>query len=413
MREQTIEGLDPSRVTWESLEAMGRLRIQRWLQDLLEEEVTMLLGRGKSERIAVVDGSRAYRNGHGKPRRLAMSCGTVSVRRPRVRGLEERFESRLLPLFKRRMEEVSELLPQLYLHGLAQGDFELALRGLLGDGAPLSSSSIERLRSRWIGEYDEWRGRSLEGLEVVYLWADGIYVKAGIDDGKAALLVIVAALRNGDKVVLAVESGQRESKETWSGILRDLRRRGLSSPRGVVADGHLGIWGALTNVFPEAEELRCWNHKVMNVLDQLPRRLQPEAKELLRKIVYAESQAEAERHRDRFAQRYGKAHPKAAETLQRDWERMVAFFRFPKEHWKHLRTTNPVESPFAAVRLRTAAGKRYKKVASASALIWKVLMVAEKSFRRLDHPALLADVAQGAKYVDGVRVMRSKKEAAA
>jgi len=238
VREKNTEHLDPSRVTWESLEAMGRLRIQRWLQDLLEEEVTILLGRGKSERMAVVDGSRAYRNGHGKPRRLAMSCGTITVRRPRVRGLEERFESRLLPLFKRRTEEVGELLPQLYLHGLAQGDFELALRGLLGEGAPLSPSSIERLRSKWIAEYDEWRQRSLEGVEVVYLWADGIYVKAGVGDGKAALLVIVAGLRDGRKVVLSVESGQRESTETWSRILRDLRRRGLNAPRGVVADGH-------------------------------------------------------------------------------------------------------------------------------------------------------------------------------
>jgi transposase-like protein len=413
VREKNIEDPDPSSVTWESLEAMGRLRIQRWLQDLLEEEITALLGRGKSERLAAVDAARGYRNGYGKPRRLSMTCGTVTLRRPRVRGLEERFESRLLPLFKRRTEEVGELLPQLYLHGLAQGDFELALRGLLGEGAPLSSSSIERLRSKWIGEYEEWRSRSLEGLEVVYLWADGIYVKAGVDDGKAALLVIVAGLRDGQKIVLSVESGQRESKETWSRILRDLRRRGLSSPRAVIADGHLGIWGALAEIFPEAEELRCWNHKVVNVLDQLPRRLQPEAKELLRKIAYAETQAEAERHRDRFAQRYGKAHPKAVETLRRDWERMVAFFRFPKEHWKHLRTTNPVESPFAAVRLRTTAAKRYKKVANASALIWKVLMVAEKSFRCLDHPELLAEVAEGAKYVDGVRVTRSKKEAAA
>jgi transposase-like protein len=413
VREKNTEHLDPSRVTWESLEAMGRLRIQRWLQELLEEEITLLLGRGKSERVAVVDGSQVYRNGYGEPRKLAMSCGTITVRRPRVRGLEERFESRLLPLFKRRTEEVGELLPQLYLHGLAQGDFELALRGLLGEGAPLSPSSIERLRSKWIAEYDEWRQRSLEDIEVVYLWADGIYVKAGVDDGKAALLVIVAGLRDGRKIVLSVESGQRESTETWSRILRDLRRRGLNAPRGVVADGHLGIWGALTDVFPEAEELRCWNHKVVNVLDQLPLRLQPEAKELLRKIVYADKQAEAEQHRDRFAQRYGKAHPKTVETLKRDWERMVAFFRFPKEHWKHLRTTNPVESPFAAVRLRTSAGKRYKKVANASALIWKVLMVAEQNFRCLDHPELLAEVAEGAKYVDGVRVTRSTKEAAA
>ena len=413
MGEKTTERIDSSSICWENLETMARLRIQRFLQDLLEEEITDLLGRRKSERAATVDGVVGYRNGFGKARRLSMTCGTVTVRRPRVRGVEQRFESRLLPLFKRRTEEIGEMLPKLYLHGLAQGDFELALRGLLGEGAPLSSSSIERLRAKWVAEYETWQSRSLEGIEVVYLWADGIYVKAGIDDGKAALLVLVAGLRDGRKVVLTVESGQRESKETWARILRGLRARGLNAPRVVVADGHLGIWAALAEIFPEVEEQRCWNHKVVNVLDQIPLRLQPAAKDLLRRIAYAETQGECEQLRDRFAARYRKAHPKAVETLERDWERMVTFFRFPKEHWKHLRTTNPVESPFAAVRLRTTAGKRYKRVDSACALIWKVLMVAESSFRRLDHPELLPEVAERAKYVDGVRINRSKKEAAA
>ena len=413
MGEKTTQRIDSSSICWENLETMARLRIQRFLQELLEEEITDLLGRRKSERGPTVDGVVGYRNGFGKARRLSMTCGTVTVRRPRVRGLEQRFESRLLPLFKRRTEEIGEMLPKLYLHGLAQGDFELALRGLLGEGAPLSSSSIERLRAKWVSEYETWRTRSLEGVEVVYLWADGIYVKAGVDDGKAALLVIVAGLRDGNKIVLTVESGQRESKETWARILRELRARGLNAPRLVVADGHLGIWAALAEIFPEVEEQRCWNHKLVNVLDQLPIRLQPEAKDLLRRVVYAETQAESERLRDRFASRYRKAHPKAVETLERDWERMVTFFRFPKEHWKHLRTTNPVESPFATVRLRTTAGKRYKRVDSACALIWKVLMVAESTFRRLDHPELLPEVAEGAKYVDGVRVNKSKREAAA
>ena len=413
MGEKTTERIDSSSICWENLETMARLRIQQFLQDLLEEEITDLLGRRKSERAVTVDGVVGYRNGFGKTRRLSMTCGTVTVRRPRVRGLEQRFESRLLPLFKRRTEEIGEMLPKLYLHGLAQGDFELALRGLLGEGAPLSSSSIERLRAKWVAEYETWQSRSLEGIEVVYLWADGIYVKAGVDDGKAALLVLVAGLRDGRKVVLTVESGQRESKETWARILRGLRAHGLNAPRVVVADGHLGIWAALAEIFPEVEEQRCWNHKVVNVLDQIPLRLQPEAKDLLRRIAYAETQGECERLRDRFAARYRKAHPKAVETLERDWERMVTFFRFPKEHWKHLRTTNPVESPFAAVRLRTTAGKRYKRVDSACALIWKVLMVAESSFRRLDHPELLPEVAERAKYVDGVRINRSKKEAAA
>lgn len=406
MAEKSTRDRFGSRDLWESLEEMARGRIQEFVQGLLEEEVTALVGRAKSERRAGVDVPAVYRNGHGKPRKLAMMGGTVEVRRPRVRGLDERFESRLMPLFRRRTKEVGELLPQLYLHGLAQGDFELALRGVLGEGAPLSASSIERLRGKWVLEFEAWSKRDLRGLEPVYLWADGIYVKAGLEKDKAALLVIVAGLRDGRKVVLAVESGYRESAEAWGGLLRDLRARGMGVPRLVIADGHLGIWSALSQVLPEVAEQRCWNHKIVNVLDALPKKLQIEARELLCRIPYATTRREAEKLRDEFRSRYERHHPKAVETLERDWERLVAFYAFPQPHWKHLRTTNPVESPFAAVRLRTAAGKRYKKVANATALIWRVLLVAERSFRRLDHPELLPEVAQGATYEDGVRVVQ-------
>jgi transposase-like protein len=406
MVEQSTQERFGSRGIWESLEEMARERIQQFVQALLDEEVTSLVGRAKSERRPLVDeGPPVYRNGHGKARRLSMSAGTIVVRRPRVRGLEGRLESRVLPLFKRRTEQIGELLPQLYLHGLAQGDFELALRGLLGEGAPLSASSIERLRGKWVAEYEAWSSRSLVGLEPVYLWADGIYVKAGLEKDKAALLVILAGLRDGRKVVLAVEAGHRESTATWGRILRGLRKRGLKIPRLVIADGHLGIWSALAEVFPEVAEQRCWNHKLINVLDRLPRRVQAGARALLKKIPYAKTRKKAEQLRDQFVQHYGGDHPAAAETLLRDWERMVTFYDFPREHWKHLRTTNPVESPFAAVRLRTNAGKRYKKVVNASALIWRLLMVAERTFRRLDHPELLPEVAMGARYCNGIRIV--------
>ena len=410
MKKKSTEERFGSRDLWESLEEMARGRIQQFVQELLEEEVTALVGRKKSERRPVVEeGPPVYRNGYGKTRRLAMSCGTVEVRRPRVRGLEERFESRVLPLFKRRTAEVGNLLPELYLHGLAQGDFELALRGLLGKAAPLSASSIGRLRSKWVVEYEAWRSRSLVGIEPVYLWADGIYVKAGLEKDKAAILVLVAGLRDGHKVVLTLEAGHRESAASWGRILRDLRERGMAVPRLVIADGHLGIWAAMAEVFPEVAEQRCWNHKLINVLDRLPRRVQGPARELLRKIPYAKTRKKAERLRDRFVDLYGDEHPEAAETLLRDWERMVSFYSFPKEHWKHLRTTNPVESPFAAVRLRTNAGKRYKKVANATALIWRLLLVAEKTFRRLDHPELLPEVALGVRFEDGVRVIEEEE----
>ena len=214
-----------------------------------------------------------------------MSSGTITLRRPRVRGVEDRFESRVLPLFARRTKELGALLPELYLHGLAEGDFELAMRGLLGEGAPLSKSSIQRLRAGWTREFEEWSQRRLEGREVVYVWADGIYVKAGLERDKAALLVVLGAMRDGTKEVLALRSGYRELVESWSEVLRDLKARGIEAPRLLMADGNAAIWGAVRQVWPEAGEQRCWNHKMRNVLDRLPQREQSEAKDLLRAVV--------------------------------------------------------------------------------------------------------------------------------
>ena len=414
MKEQSTETGAESRPTWESLEAFARQGVQRLLQQLLEEEVESALGRRRYERREAVDATTGYRNGHGKPRRLSAMTGTITIHRPRVRGLEPRFESRLLPLFKRRTEAVGCLLPELYLHGLAQGDFDLALRGLLGDAAPLSATSIARLKASWQAEYETWKQRRLDDLEPVYLWADGIYVKAGLEKDKAAMLVVIAGLGDGRKVVLAVQSGYRESTESWAALLRDLKGRGLRAARLLIADGHLGIWSAVGTVFPTMGEQRCWNHRLVNVLDTLPKKFQAEARELLTKIPYAETRAEAERLKRGFqgwATRKGV--PAAGRRLEEDWERLVTFYAFPKEHWKHLRTTNVVESPFATVRLRTAAAKRFKKVENATAVIWKTLLVAEQSFRRLDAPERLPEVAEGVVYVDGVREQRGNAKAAA
>ena len=234
-----------------------------------------------------------------------------------------------------------------------------------------------------------WAGSALYGV-------DGIYVKAGLEKEKAALLVIVCGLLDGRKVILAVEPGYRESTESWAGVLRDLKERGLNCPRLVVGDGNLGIWGALSNVYPNTSEQRCWNHKIVNVLDKLPKKAQPQAKRRLQDIAYAESRPAAEGKRDVFLDWCRKEGYRAAgDTLVRDWERMVTFYQFPKEHWKHLRTTNVVESPFAALRLRTDAAKRYKKVDNAIVVIWKMLMLAERRFRRLHAPGKLMEVYLG------------------
>lgn len=397
--------VESSEVCYETLEQWARGKIQAQLQQLLEEEVTTFLGRVRHERrgkVSPVDPPAGSRNGYGKLRSFSMMSGTVTVRRPRVRDLTERFESKVLPLFKRRTQEVGTMLPELYLHGLSTGDFDLALRGLLGEGAPLSASSIQRLKARFELEYEAWKTRDLSALDVVYWWADGLYVKAGIEDRKSALLTIVGALTNGDKVVLACESGERESKESWLKILRDLKNRGLKFPRVTVADGHLGVWAAFGEIHPTGEEQRCWNHKITNVLNDLPKKAQQKAAELLKAMPYAKTNVECERLRDEFVLKYRRTDKRAVDTLLRDWERMVTFYSFPQEHWRHLRTTNIVESPFSSVRLRTDASRRFKRVEGAKAIIWKMLQVAEHSWRKLNAPELLPLVASGVKFKDGV-----------
>jgi putative transposase len=236
---------------------------------------------------------------------------------------------------------------------------------------------------------------------------------AALEDAKAALLVVVGALQNGRKVVLAIESGQRESKESWARVLRGLRERGLKPWKATIADGHLGIWAVLRDVDLGEAEQRCWNHRIVNVLDGFPRAAQPAAQKLLAAMPYAPTREECERRRDGFIARYRKPYPKVVKILLTDWERMVAFYRFPKQHWRHLRTTNVVESPFSTVRLRTAAAKRFKRVANAEALIWKLLMLAERTFRRLNGPKFLKEVYEGSEFVDGMMASKVLKRLAA
>ena len=405
MDDGSIEKGPASRPEWEHLEEWLRGQMQGLIQELLEQEVAEFLGRTRPVRRSESDNDAGYRNGYAPSRRLTLSSGTIRVRRPRIRDTEERFESRLLPLFVHRTREVAGLIPELYLHGLSEGDFDLALRGLLGEEAPISASTVARLKERWNAELAEWRSRPLDDLEVVYMWVDGVYVKAGLEREKAAILVVMAALSDGSKVVVSAVPGYRESTRSWSEVLRDLRDRGLNCPRLVAGDGHQGIWGALRNVWPEAGEQRCWNHKILNVLDKLPKRQYEQGRLLLRNIPYAETRAEAERLRKVFTRWCGDhSYEAASEAIERDWERMVTFYDYPREHWRHLRTTNPVESPFAALRHRTDAARRYKRVDRAIAVIWKMLMVAGKRFRRLHSPELMGDVYLGVEYKDGVAI---------
>jgi transposase-like protein len=414
VRKKNIEAEVPSRVCWDSLESAMRLKVQGWIQDLLEEEVTEFLGRRKSARRAAVDAVEGYRNGRGKPRRLTLSVGTVTLRRPKLRGLEERFESRLMPLFARRTEEVNALLPELYLHGLAQGDMDLALRGLLGDEAPISANTVARLKEKWQTEHESWSSQRLDELEVVYLWVDGIDVKAGLEQEKAAVLVVIAGLANGRKVIVSLTAGHRESESSWAGVLRALKERGLRCPKLVIGAGHWGIWSGVRQIFPKSEEQRCWNHRLINVLDKLPQKQHGQAKLMLKSIPQAATRAEATRLKEKFQAWCRKqAQPAAAELIDRDWDRLVTFYEFPEEHWSHLRTSNVIESPFAALRLRTHASKRFKKVDNATAIMFTLLLVAEKKFRRLNAPERMREVFLGKKFVNGKSSSDKNREAAA
>jgi putative transposase len=410
-KKSTEKKLRSSRVVWTHLESMVRENVREFMQRILDEERDEFLQREWYERKSAEDPQPGYRNGYGKARTLTLSCGTVDLRRPRVRDMDERFESAMLPFFVRRTREVDTLIPELYLHGLAAGDMDLALRGLLGQDAPISAGTVARLKERWQREYAEWSSRSLAGLEVVALWVDGVYVKAGLEKDKAAILVALAGLSDGRKVIVGMVAGYRESTESWRDLLKDLKERGMNEPRLAIGDGHLGIWGALREVYPGSEEQRCWNHKIRNVLDKLPKRLWDEAKKMLSEMARAETEDAALKLRGAFQQWCRtRGHGEAADLIEKDWEQLVAFYRFPKEHWQHLRTSNPVESPFDRVRIRTNAARRFKKVANATAVVWKTLMVAEKKFRKLNSPELWGEVFKGAVFKDGVRVETPQRD---
>ena len=403
MREEHREKDESKGIFYEGLEAFAREKIRQHLQDLLEQEVTEWLGRAKSERKMNPSEQSGYRNGYGKRRRFTLSLGTIAIRRLRVRNLDERFESRVLPLFKRHTEQVRELIPELYLHGLASGDFELALRELLGEGAPLSASSLQRLKEKWQGEYEQWKSRAIEEKDWAYFWADGIYVKAGVGKEKAALLVVIGVQRDGSKCFLALEPGYRESKESWALVLRQMKSRGVESARLFVGDGNLGLWAAVGEIYPQAQEQLCWNHKMLNVMDAVSKKEQVQAKSHLNAMIYAESRQQALKERKKFEQAFGH-NPKVVKTVVENWDRLTTYYDFPREHWKHLRTSNVVESPFSRVRLRTAASRRFKSQVNATCLIWKTMMVAEMSFRKLNAPHLVDKVADGKKYDNGKEV---------
>jgi putative transposase len=396
-----------------TLDELAREGARRMIAAALRAEADEYVERFSDE--LGEEGKRlVVRNGRARERHVTVGSGTVPVRAPRVNdkrveeetGERKRFSSKILPAYARRSPKVTEVLPILYLRGLSTGDFRPALEGLLGeDASGLSPSTISRLCKEWEAHHDRFRKRLLSFSRYAYLFVDGVHVSVRLgEDDRLCLLVVIGVREDGVKELLAVEDGYRESTDSWAGVLRDLKRRGLNCPKLVIGDGALGTWAALRDVFPEAGEQRCWFHKSGNVLDCLPKRLQPRAKGMLHEIVEAPTRAEAKLALERFREEFGAKYPKALAKLDDDWKPLTAFYDFPAEHWRHLRTTNPIESSFATVKLRTRVTKGAGSKAAALAMAYKLLAAAEERWRRFNGHELVADVLNDVKFKNGVKV---------
>jgi transposase-like protein len=395
-----------------SMDELAREGARQMLGMALQAEVESYIALHRGARDA--DGlALVVRNGRARPRSVTVGSGTIAVQAPRVDdrrrvgGERQRFQSVILPPYLRRSREVSELLPLLYLRGLSTGDIRPALTGLLGKNASgLSPTTVTRLTAAWQEQLTAWSSRSLAEVDFVYVWADGVYFPVRLEEDRLAALVVVGVRPDGTKELVAIQDGHRESKESWLGLLRDLKARGMRAPAVAVGDGALGFWGALGEVWPSTKEQRCWVHKIANVLDKLPKRLQPEVKKDLHEAMYAESRTVCVERIDRLAARLEADHPRAATALQDDLDRLLTLFNFPREHWKHLRTTNPIESTFATVKLRTKATRGAGSRAAGLAMAFQLMQVAQRTWRRIDSPELVPQVRAGVRFRDGARVER-------
>jgi putative transposase len=396
-----------------TLDDLAREGARRMIAAALEVEVEEYVSAFTGE--VGEDGKRlVVRNGHARERRVTVGSGTVPVRAPRVNdrrvdeqtGERRRFSSWILPKYARRSPKVTEVLPILYLRGLSTGDFGPALRDLLGeDAAGLSASSIARLTESWQAEHEAFRKRELRFHQYAYWFVDGVNVSVRLgEDKRLCLLVVIGVREDGAKELLAVEDGYRESTESWAGVMRDLKARGVNEPKLVIGDGALGTWAALRDVFPHARRQACWVHAIANVLDALPKRLQPRAKGLLHEIMEAPTRAEAGHARQRLREEFDAKYPKALAKLDRDWQHLTAFYDFPAEHWRHIRTSNAIESSFATVKLRTRVTKGAGSKKAALAMAYKLLDAAQERWRRINGHELVTDVLDDVKYKDDIKV---------
>jgi transposase-like protein len=356
-----------------------------------------------------IEGKQAVvRNGYLPQRQIQTGLGHVEVKIPKVRdrsGQGIKFNSKLIPPYLKRAKSVEEFLPFLYLKGISTGDFSDALKVLLGDDAEgLSAGTISRLKEKWQHEHKAWSKRDLSSKNYVYLWADGIYFTVRGDNDRSCILVIMGATDKGKKELVAIEDGHRESEQSWTEVLQDLRNRNLNkSPKLAMGDGALGFWKALAKVYPETRGQRCWVHKIANVLNKLPKSVQPKVKESMQDIWMAETRKEAYAAFDSTVKRFGDKYQRAMNCLEKDKDAMLAFYDFPARHWCHIRTSNPIESTFATVRLRTNKTRNCVSRESIFAMVFKLVQGAEKRWQRLHGFALIADVIEGVVFESGIK----------
>jgi len=405
---KTTANADEGRMISETETALDHLireGARKMLQSALDHEVAEFIERMKCRRME--DGLREIvRNGHSPERDILSGAGPLRIKQPRVRDRKSatRFSSRILPPFLRRVPSVDTLIPVLYLKGISTGDFSEALEAILGpNAAGLSATNIVRLKEGWKADYEAWAVRDLSTKRYVYWWADGIYFNVRLDPERPCLLVLMGALEDGTKELLAVWDGIRESKASWLEVLHDLKARGLAeAPKLAVGDGALGFWAALEEEFSKVREQRCWVHKTANALDKLPQSVQPYAKKLIHEMYLSPTKEKALEAYHRFLSEYEAKYPKATDCLRKDEDVLFTFYDFPAEHWRHLRTTNPIESAFATVRHRTRQTKGCGSRLATLMMVFKLAMQAERHWRKLNGAELLAHVIRGVVFTDGV-----------
>jgi len=384
---------------------------KRLLANALELEINSFLEQ-YSSLIDDQGKKRIIRNGYLPEREIQTGIGPVRVKVPRAcdrKGKDKiKFASSILPAYLRKTKSIETLIPWLYLKGISTGGFSEALAALVGQDAPgLSASTISRLKTIWEDEYQQWQNRDLSGKHYVYIWADGVYCNVRMDD-KQCMLVIVGATKDGDKELLAIEGGYRESEQSWLSLLNDLKRRGLQkAPALAIGDGSLGFWKAISKTYETTEWQRCWVHKTANILNKLPKNLQGKAKENIHKIWMADTRKDAERSFDSFINIYEAKYPKATNCLEKDRDILLNFYNFPAEHWRHIRTSNPIESTFATVRLRTAKVRGCFSSKSVLSMAFKLCKSAEKNWIKLHHYEKLGQLIKGVKFVNGIEQERN------